>query len=494
MALVLDSISRRFGPVTALDAVSLTVAPGECRALYGGNGSGKSTMAKIASGTLAPDAGRVVIDDRPLPGASPEVARAFGVGMTFQELSLIPELTSAENVVLGDLPRRVGLLRDRAAEALRADSQLERVGMRRFAASRTELLQTGEKYLIELAKTLYRQPRYLIIDELTATMHASEVEILAGILDAHLAAGGGALFVSHRLPELRRFCNTITVLRNGALAFDGALEGVGDDDLITWAGGGDHERERPPPPPDDGKVIGHAAGLRLLPASRPWQLELTAGEITGIGGLPDQGQKQLLRLLAGLRPPRTGETASLDDRPLPLGSSAATAAMGVSFVSGDRDELTFPRRSIRENMLAPFVAMKGRKLPGDAEVTAALDKLATRHAGIHMPIGSLSGGNQQKILVARCLLMAPRLIVAEDCTKGIDVAARNDVHRLLRDLAHGQGAAVLVTSSDDQELAELCDRVLVLDGGEILADLNSRDGTLSAQGIVSAYMKQEAAA
>jgi len=494
MALVLEGISRSFGPVRALDGVSISLAPGECRALYGGNGSGKSTMGKIASGTLSADTGSITVDDRRLAVASPATAREMGVGITFQELSLIPELTAGENVVLTDLPCRFGLLRDRKAEAQLAADELRKVGLARVADQRVELLQTGEKYLVELAKALSRKPRYLIIDELTATMHASEVEIFARLLAEFLANGGGAFFVSHRLPELRRFCRTISVLRNGKLVFDGQLSDVGDEELVQWAGGGKPDAAAEITTPHAGETLARLSGVRPLASTPPFDLELRAGEIVGIGGLPDQGQKSLLRLIAGLRSPRSGETVSLANEPLPLGSSAAVAAKGVSFVSGDRDEMVFARRSIRENMLAPFVNMKGRKLPDDSAVIAALEKLSTRHAGIHMPIGSLSGGNQQKILVARCLLMNPRLIVAEDCTKGIDVAARNDVHHLLRDLAHRQGASVVVTSSEDQELAELCDRVLVFEEGAIIADLSRSAGTLSAQAIVTAYMKQGRAA
>lgn len=494
MALVLESISRSFGTVRALDGVSVSVAPGECRALYGGNGSGKSTMGKIASGILSADFGSIRVDDRSLTVASPAAARDLGVGITFQELSLIPELTAGENVVLADLPRRFGLLRDRKAEAKLAAEELRKVGLARMAEQRVELLQTGERYLVELAKALSRRPRYLIVDELTATMHASEVETFAALLAEFLTNGGGAFFVSHRLPELRRFCDTISVLRNGKLVFDGRLADIGDHELVQWAGGGQPSDAAAITSPHAGETLARLSGIRPLASTPPFDLELRAGEIVGIGGLPDQGQKSFLRLIAGLRTPRAGETVRLGDQPLPIGSSAAVAAKGVSFVSGERDEMVFAQRSIRENMLAPFVSMRGRKLPDDREITAALDRLSTRHAGIHMPIGSLSGGNQQKILVARCLLMNPHLIVAEDCTKGIDVAARSDVHSFLRDLAHRQGAAVVATSSEDQELAELCDRVLVFEGGSVIADLSRSSGTLNAQSIVSAYMKQDRAA
>ncbi|MBE2274799.1 MAG: sugar ABC transporter ATP-binding protein [Rhodobacteraceae bacterium] len=494
MTLVLQGISRDFGPVRALDDVSLAIGPGECRALYGGNGSGKSTMAKIASGILSAGAGRVLVDDRPLARTSPAEARALGVGITFQELSLIGELTTGENLVLADVPRRFGFLLDRRGADAAAHAALKRVGLAGLRGRRVELLQTGEKYLVELAKALQSHPRYLIIDELTSAMHASEVEIFAGLLAEHLAAGGGALFVSHRLPELRRFCNTISVLRNGKLVFEGALADVADDDLVKWAGGGHRDEMPASRAPLAGEIRVQATGLRPLPGARPINLAFRSGEITGIGGLPDQGQKHIQRLLAGLQPAVAGERVTLSGAALALGDSAAIAAQGISFVSGDRDEMVFARRTIRENMQAPFVAMKGRPMPDDAAILAALDRLNTRHAGIDRPIGGLSGGNQQKILVARCLLLNPQVIVAEDCTKGIDVASRNDVHHLLRELAHVQGAAVIVTSSDDQELAGLCDRVLVLDGGQVIAELSKVEQTLDAQAIVSAYMKQERAA
>ncbi|MFT3988905.1 ATP-binding cassette domain-containing protein [Aestuariivirga sp.] len=495
MSLVFEKISKSFGPVRALEDVSFEVRPGECRALYGGNGSGKSTVAKIASGTFAATAGRVMIGNTALAPASPATARNLGVGITFQELSLIPDLSVGDNVVIGSVPTRYGLFQNRSKAREMARAELEKVKLGHLADWRVDALQTGEKYLVELAKAMFLKPKFLIIDELTATMHASEVGIFAGLLDAHLKSGGSAVFVSHRLPELRRFCSTISVLRNGRLVFDGVLSEVSDKDLVVWAGGDDaSEVPELRLPHAQSTTMVELRQLRPFHWSKPMDLTLYKGEIVGIGGLPDQGQKPLLRLLAGLAPPKNGETVTLDSEELPVGSAVAVAQKGVAFVTGDRDEVVFVRRPIRENMLAPFLAMRGRKLPDDQTLIAALAQLSTRYSSLDAPMNSLSGGNQQKILIARCLLLNPKLIVAEDSTKGIDVSARNDVHHLLREMAHRQDASVIVTSSDDLELAELCDRVLVMENGAVIADLRRAEGRLTTEAIVSSYMRQKKAA
>lgn len=494
MALILRNISKIYGPVHALDDVSLKVEPGECRALYGGNGSGKSTTARIVSGSVAASGGSVEIDGRTLDAPSPRRARAMGIGITFQELSLLSDLSTAENVVIGDAPRRFGVFLDRPRLREDAYRYLDAIGLAHFSDVKASALRTGEKYLVELAKALYLRPRYIIVDELTTTLHASEVDVFARLLDRHLAGGGGALFVSHRLNELRRFCSTISVLHNGRQVADERLDAVSDTDLVAWAGG----REKPSAPPvaittsAERPTAVRIERLSLGRGAGPLSLALAAGEIVGLGGLPDQGQKRLLRILAGLSAPGSDATISVAGQPLLSDSARRAAGAGIVFVAGDRDEMAFATRSIGENMLAPFVA-RGTSQPDDAALKEALSLLSTRYAGLDMPMNSLSGGNQQKVLIARCLLADPKILVAEDPTKGIDVGARADVHRLFRDLA-AKGTTVLVTSSDDLELADLCDRVLVMEDGAIAADLDRSSGSLSVQAIVAAYMKQEKAA
>ncbi|QFQ86677.1 ATP-binding cassette domain-containing protein [Paracoccus kondratievae] len=494
MSLIIQKVTKTYGPVTAVNEVSLSVAPGECRALYGGNGSGKSTIANMVAGVVAPDSGRIEIDGRPLESVTPRYARALGIGITFQELSLMPALSGAENALLGDLPVRAGLLLNQDKMRARAAEQLAPIGLDRLAALRVDLLQTGQKYLLELAKALYLRPKYIIIDELTTTLHASEVELFSRLLSWHLVQGGGALFVSHRLDELRRFCSTISVLRNGELVAEGALADASDRQLIEWAGGAEQASPVPVTQDREAETALKVLNLRLDPVSPPLNLHCGKGEILGLGGLPGQGQKALLRVLAGLGNPAGPVELKLNGRDLPLASPVASAAAGVAFVTGDRDEAAMGIRSIRENMIAPFLARPGASIPNRDALTRALARLSTRYAGLDRPINSLSGGNQQKVLVARCLLAQPALLVAEDATKGIDVAARADVHRLLREMAQEWGTAVLVTSSDDLELVELCDRVLVMEGQSVRAELSRRKGNLSVDNLVAAYMTQEQAA
>jgi ribose transport system ATP-binding protein len=274
---------------------------------------------------------------------------------------------------------------------------------------------------------------------------------------------------------------------------------VTDEQLVSWAGG----RDAPAAPPAPRHTIQAGAeapaveisDARMFAGGPAVNLAFEKRQIVGLGGLPDQGQKQLLRILAGLEGEPSGAArVTLAGEALPLGSAVGVAGRGVAFVSGDRDEIAFGQRSIRENMRAPFIARRGAAIPSDGALIQALARLSARYAGLDMPLASLSGGNQQKVLVARCLIADPKLIVAEDPTKGIDVAARADVHRLLHDLVYETGATVVITSSDDLELADLCDRILVFEGGRVIADLSRLDGTLSVETLVSAYMKQEMAA
>jgi len=500
MTVSVRGLYKSYGAVKALENVSLSVAPGHCRALYGGNGSGKSTVAKIIGGLVVPDAGEIQINGETVGPGDPHDIQARGVAITYQELSLLPELTVAENIVCGNIPRRFGLFADRAKARSSAFETLVRMNLQHLVDAPVRTLQVGEKYLIELAKVLFLEPKHIIIDELTSALHESEVEIFSRALSDHLTAGGGAVFVSHRLHEVRRFCDTITVLRNGEVVADDALANVTDNQMVQWAGGDKTaqigpregaERKQTRQTASVSATEIEIADLRLFPTSAGLDLEIRPGEIVGLGGLPDQGQDRLLRLLAGLhRTINPDASVKLGGKALRLGSSSAASRANIVFIAGDRDEIAFPIRTIRQNMVATLITRSDIDLPSDEQLHDALSALSARYTSLRQQINALSGGNQQKVLVARSLLAQPKLLLASDPTKGIDVAARADVHRFLREMARDYGTAILFYSSDDRELASLCDRVLILDGGSIIAELSQADRSLTEETLVAAYMKQ----
>jgi len=496
MSITVEHVSKHYGPIIALRDVGFTVAPGEVRALFGGNGSGKSTLAKIVSGAVRPDSGRVSVDGAPIPAGSPRAAHAAGITTTFQELSLLPDLTVAENLALTHVPRVAGLFR--ADKVIRAEARavLGRLGLAHLENLPVQALQVGEKYLVELAKALRLEPRYLILDELTSALHEHEAQLVKRVLAEHCKAGGGAILVSHRLGEIQSLCDTITVLRNGEVVADTDVASVSSDDLIRWVGGGSRTgdrggaRARTTATKTARRV--ELSNVALEADAGEVSLTVGKGEILGLGGLPDQGQAAILACLFGLREVRAPARLLLDGAPVQLRSPTDAVRAGIAYVSGDRDEVGFAIRSLQENMLALLLNRRDPIRLDEAQLEQALSELSTVHGGLTNPLNSLSGGNQQKVLLARCFLLRPKLLLAADPTKGIDVAARAEVHQAIRRLAAEQGTAVVLTSSDDRELAALCDRVLVLEKRMIIRELHAGAG-LDEQALVESYLQAPAA-
>ncbi len=498
MSFSVGDVFKSYGPVVALRDAAFTVEPGEVRALFGGNGSGKSTLAKIVAGAIKPDAGFLRIDGHEVPFGSPAAAHEAGVAITFQELSLLPDLTVAENLTLERTPRIGGLFLARALVRKQARELLDRLGIAHLEDLPVHALQVGEKYLVELAKALRLRPRYLVLDELTSALHEHEALIVRRVLREHQQGGGGAIVVSHRSREIHDLCDTITVLRNGSVVADRRVADVSADDLLTWVGG------TPVPDSDSsGQADREKARISSI-ASRPVRVELTdvtieagvpplslevrQGEILGLGGLPDQGQVLVQHCLFGLREIRLPGSLRLDGAPLKLQSSTDAVRAGIAYVAGDRDEVGFAIRSIQENLYASLVNCRpAPRLPA-AAFKAALAKLMTIYAGLTAPLNSLSGGNQQKVLLARCFMLQPKVLIAADPTKGIDIAASAEVHASIRRLAREQGTAVIFCSSDDRELAGLCDRVLVMEKRSIIGELHA-GRNLDEQRLIHSYMR-----
>jgi ribose transport system ATP-binding protein len=495
LLLAVSQVSKRYGAVVALKNVSFSLRPGEIRALYGGNGSGKSTAAKVVGGAVRSDSGAVMVDGASLDSGSPRLAQELGVAITYQELSLLPELTVAENLAFARMPRRQWAFRDQREINRQALDILEQVELSHLATLPVSALQVGEKYLVEFAKALLLRPRYIVLDEITSALHADEAALVRRILREHQAHRGGVLFVSHRVQEILEICDSITVLRNGEVVADDRIKAVNAQTLVRWAGGSSSVESRAGSISAASSAMSSPArltlsGLRLSDGAQPISLSVGRGEIFGLGGLPDQGQQDILSAIFGDKRD-SGAEIRIDGESSRLKSPQDAVRAGIAYVAGDRDEVGFRSISIAENLQAILLNGRGNPRADVLGMQASLASMSTVYGGLSLPLNSLSGGNQQKVLLARCFLVQPRVLIAADPTKGIDVAARAEVHYSLRRLAREAGTCIILTSSDDSELADLCDRVLVLEGKSLKCELSRKAGDLTQQNLVEAYLRQE---
>ena len=488
-------IQKRFGGVVALDGASLQCRTGEVHALLGANGSGKSTLAKVVTGVVAPDAGEVRIRGRVEQIRGPADMARLRIGAVYQELSLIPQLTVAENILLGREPARAGLIRERAlwqraAEVLR---RLERFLDRRLPLHEpVERLSPADQQLVEVAKALSRDPEILILDEATASLRRQEVDALAQVIRELSAAGTGILFISHRLGEVYELCQRATVLRNGRVAGTVDLAGTPERVLLHLMTG---EQPALEPAPklraDSGPVRLRVQGLRAAGRLDGIAFDARAGEIVGLGGLQGQGQPELLRALFGDFPLASGRI-ELDGKPVRFRKPSDAIRHGVALVPGNRaQDGLFLIRSVLENLTLPSMNRRSRLglLSPRRERAAAermLAELQIKAGSLCDPVATLSGGNQQKVVVGKWLLTRPKILLLDDPTKGVDVRARHELYRVVKSL-RAAGLVVIISSSDDSELLALCDRILVLYEGRVADELQGE--RLTEQELVAASLR-----
>ncbi|GAA0319606.1 sugar ABC transporter ATP-binding protein [Streptomyces polychromogenes] len=468
-------LSKRFGGTVALDGVSLDLYAGEVLALLGPNGAGKSTLIKVLAGVHRADAGEVTVAGHPLGSEAARAAMSF----IHQDPGLVDWMTVAENIALGTgYPRRHGLIswrrtRERCADALAA------VAGHLDPDTRVADLAPAERSLTALARALARGTRLLVLDEPTATLPAADCARLFDVLHALRDRGRGVLYVSHRLDEVYRVADSFTVLRDGRPASRGPLAGYDPGRLVRdITGGAPAGRARPSPA---GPPPGRPPVLRLEAVTTarcgPVSLEVAAGEIVGMVGLTGAGHAHLGRALAGALP-LTGGRVLLDGRPYRPRGAAGAVGRGVGFVAADRqEEGSAPELTVRENLLAnpraagvPAWRLLGPRRERRA-AAALLERFAVRPRDPEVPLASLSGGNQQKVVLARALRGRPRLLVLEEPTASVDVGAKAAVHRML-DGAAAEGTAVLLVSTDFEEVAGLCGRALVFVRGAVAAELS----------------------
>ena len=476
--LALRGVSKAFAGVQALADVSLEVAPGEVHCLAGENGSGKSTLIKVIAGVHRPDSGEVVIGGEALPQLTPREAIARGVAVIYQDFSLFPNLTVAENLALPlELRERRRLVCWRRVRAL-AREACARLGLDLDLEAEVGSLTVAGRQLVAIARALLAEARLLIMDEPTTALTRHEVDALFAVVRDLRARGLSVLFVSHKMREMLEVSDRLTVLRNGRVVAAGPMAGF-DEPSITRAMTGqdlpeDRYAFRAPP--------GATPRLELRGLTVPGQVEgvdlsLMPGEIVGLAGLLGSGRTELALALFGLRPDHRGEVR-LDGRPVHPRSVREAADLGIAYVPEDRlTEGLFPARTIDLNLVAASLdrlGPGGLVPPGRARARAAEAIVGMRIATYtgDRPVAELSGGNQQRVVIGRWLLTGARLLILNGPTVGVDVGSKAGIHRRLRELA-ATGVAVVMISDDLPELAHNCSRVLLMQRGRVTAELDA---------------------
>jgi len=476
----MQGVAKRYGGVRALEGADLAVEAGRIHAVLGENGAGKSTLIKIMAGVVQPDAGRLLLDDRPVAFASPAAAHAAGIACIFQELSLIPDLPVADNIAISNPPRRFGLI-DRRAQRRMAEEALSRAGADNIhPLALVKDLSLSRRQMVEIAKALARKPRILILDEATSALTAADVTKIYAVLRRLRGDGLALVYISHRMHEIVELADECTVFRNGRSVASYGAGTKSDSEVVELMIGREYSAVFPALPARPVPTEAPRLELRHLfwtDRLDDVSLRLHAGEVIGLGGLDGQGQRELLLALFGVLRGTTGEVL-VDGRPVAIAGPAAAkhGAIGMALIPEDRKtEGLMLAMSVRDNL--SFAALGRLSTAGvvdaaaeDAAVARMVKLLAIRSDGTELPASSLSGGNQQKLVLGKWLMMAPRILLLNDPTRGIDVGTKQEIYALLRQLADA-GTAILFYSTDYDELVGCCDRVLVMYDGRVRREL-----------------------
>jgi rhamnose transport system ATP-binding protein len=475
----LGGVSKRFAATAALTDVSLELLPGEVHGLVGENGAGKSTLVKILAGVHQPDAGELRLDGQPVTIRDPAHARALGIAVVHQEPKLFPDLSVAENVFLVAPPMR-GPAIDWGTMRRRTEALFEALDVRIDVGAQVRGMSMADQQLIEIAKALSIDARVLILDEPTASLSTHEVERLFTIVRRTRERGVAVLFVSHRLDEVFQLCDRATVLRDGRHVVTAATAELTTGDLVRHMVGRAVELF-PKADSTPGEVRLEVRGLSDAGSFRDVSFAVRAGEILGLAGLVGAGRTEIARVLFGVDRPAAGEIR-LDGRPVRFGSPSEAMDAGIAYVPEDRHQdglvLDF---SIAENVTLPILRRLFRRLltRGSAERALAqgyVDQLRVRTTGVRQEVGALSGGNQQKVVIAKWLATKPRVLILDEPTRGVDIGAKVEVHRIVSDLA-ASGLAIVMISSDLPEVLAMSDRILVLHEGRVAGELARAEAT-----------------
>jgi ribose transport system ATP-binding protein len=492
--LEVKNVKKNFGGVVALSGASLTCKEGRITGLLGANGSGKSTLSKIIAGVYTPDSGEITYLGKKIHYRNPHEAKQQGIGMVYQNLSLVPELTVWQNIVLGDEKNAGYFLDDKNARERAADiiyKLLPNIDIEKKVFE----LTPGEMQVVEIAKAVSRKPKLLILDEPTAALEKAQVISLFNMMKELASSGVAIIFTSHRLWEVIEICHDLTIFRNGqnvgSMDFDKDEKDV--KKIIFYITGSQSET-------GIAKTCAETCGetrlsirnLNLGTTLKNISFDLKKGEILGVGGLAGQGQQELMLALAG-NFAKISCDAKIDGKPIKLTRPSNAIRNGIVLVPGDREtEGLFSKHSVFTNLIFPKIGIEKKsfivphaKLRKECEQIANI--LALKAASLDMPVSTLSGGNQQKVVIGKWLGLETKVLLLSDPAKGIDIGAKTDLYSYIIDQVRNRGMSVVLYASDTKELIEYCDRILIMYEGSIAATLDTEE--ITEENIIRASMR-----
>ena len=487
--LEMQGIRKAFPGVRVLDDVSLTVQAGEVHALMGENGAGKSTLMKILAGALPADEGRILLNGQPVTVPTPQAAMDRGIGIIYQELNLAPHLSVAENIFLGREPRLLPGWVDGAKMRRDAAALMENLGMGLDVRTLVGRLTIAQRQMVEIAKATSRNVRVLAMDEPSATLTAHELENLWRLIRQLKASGIGIIYISHRMDEVFQIADSVTVLRDGHVVGSSPIGEIGRDDVLRLMVGRDLDETYPKEHATLGKPVLDVRHLSRRGVLEDINFTVRAGEVVALAGLVGAGRTEIARCLFGADTWSAGEML-LDGVPFVPKSPHDAIAAGIGFVTEDRKEQgVVLNLTVRENVsLAslPKVSRAGfvRKGAERAEAQESVTRLRVRTPSVEQRVGNLSGGNQQKVILAKWLQIPLKLLILDEPTRGIDVGAKREIYQIMNELA-ARGVAILMISSELPEVLGMADRIVVIRDGRVAGALDRAEATQEKVGALA---------
>jgi ribose transport system ATP-binding protein len=481
--LKVEGLSKKFPGVLALSSVDLEAGAGEVHGITGENGAGKSTLIKTLTGAFAPDSGTIRFDGKVYDALTPRKAMQIGIACIYQELNLIPHLTVAENIFLGReiyKNRTLGLL-DRKAMNARAGEVLSGLGLAIRPDAKTGSLGVGHQQMVEICRAVCANAKLIIMDEPTSSLSEKEAEDLFRIIAEVKARGVTVLFISHRLDEVKMNCDRVTVMRDGQTVAHFAMADSSVDEIIRLMVGRNIQNKYPKVKAPLGDVLLSVEGLGRKGVLKDISFELRAGEVLGFAGLVGAGRTEMARTIVGADPMDHG-VIRVAGKEVTIREPLDSINAGIAFLTENRKEqgliliqsVAFNSTMVKMNKYARFGYLSPKRIDDVAEATSRELRLKT--TGMDMMVGKLSGGNQQKVVIAKWLLSKARIFIFDEPTRGIDVGAKVEVYKLINNLV-AEGAGVIIICSEMDEVMGMSDRILVMHEGQITAELKQEDAT-----------------
>lgn len=478
--LQMNQVSKRYPGMLAVDSVSLDITAGEVHALLGENGAGKSTLMKMLAGSFNDYTGEIQIDGKKVDLHTPSIAKENGIAMIYQELSLAAPLSIADNVLVGRLPQKMGFLIDSKKLQSETKKCLAKVGLDLDVHKPVSQLSPHEAQLVEIAKALGNNPRILVMDEPTSSLSHKEVERLFAIIEDLKKQGLAIIYISHHLPEIFRIADKVSVMRDGVKIFTSTIDEVTTEDLVQGMVGKNIDELYHQKTEQAGDIRFKVKDLNRYGFFKDISFEARKGEILGIAGLAGAGRTEIVRAIAGIDPIDSG-SLEFDGEIFKPKSLQASMERGICYLTEDRKKQgLFLRLDIKENVLSTLIKKHTKgivysSLIGEGIPTEMIKKLEIMPNDESAQLSNLSGGNQQKILLAKCLAIKPKLLILDEPTRGVDIGAKQLIHETIIELAREMGTTILLISGDLPELVHLADRCIVIKDGQLIAEMKQEE-------------------